>query len=151
MDEENPFVVRKALPHGVPDGVPDGAIFFLTVCGKDRDQPILTNGEISTLLINAVRHYHDQQTWYCHLFLVMPDHVHGLFSFPPESEMKQLVTNWKSFTGRRGGFRWQSDFFDHRLRSDESFDEKASYIRMNPVRAGLVEEPDAWPHVWEAG
>lgn len=34
--------------------------------------------------------------------------------------------------------RWQRDFFDHRLRSIESAAEKAQYIRMNPVRAGLV-------------
>ena len=43
-------------------------------------------------------------------------------------------------------FRWQAGFFDHVLRSDESRSEKWEYIRMNPVRAGLVEEADDWPY-----
>jgi putative transposase len=43
---------------------------------------------------------------------------------------------------------WQRGFFDHRLRADESFEEKATYVRMNPVRKGLVGRPDDWPHLW---
>ena len=38
-------------------------------------------------------------------------------------------------------------FFEHRLRSDAEFNEKASYIRMNPVRTGLVALPGLWPYV----
>jgi len=36
------------------------------------------------------------------------------------------------------GIKWQRDFFEHRLRSDESWREKADYILANPVRKGLV-------------
>jgi hypothetical protein len=32
---------------------------------------------------------------------------------------------------------WQKGFFDHVLRSGESYTEKWHYIRDNPVRAGL--------------
>jgi hypothetical protein len=39
---------------------------------------------------------------------------------------------------------WQKDFFDHVLRSDESYSEKWQYMRQNPVRAGLVEKPEDW-------
>ena len=49
---------------------------------------------------------------------------------------------------RNAGIVWQSGFFDHRLRGDESRNEKISYIRQNPVRKGLVTEPEAWPHAW---
>lgn len=45
---------------------------------------------------------------------------------------------------------WQEDFFDHRLRSDESLDEKANYVRMNPVRAGSVKTVEEWPYSWGA-
>jgi hypothetical protein len=30
----------------------------------------------------------------------------------------------------------------------ESFEEKAHYVRMNPVRAGLCADWAAWPHRW---
>jgi hypothetical protein len=46
------------------------------------------------------------------------------------------------------GIRWQRDFFDHRLRRDESFDEKALYINRNPVRAELCAPEATWPYAW---
>ena len=39
---------------------------------------------------------------------------------------------------------WQEEFFDHVLRSSESYAEKWAYVRENPVRAGLVKSSDAW-------
>jgi putative transposase len=40
---------------------------------------------------------------------------------------------------------WQEGFFDHVLRSGESYAQKWSYVRMNPVRAGLTAAPEEWP------
>jgi putative transposase len=45
---------------------------------------------------------------------------------------------------------WQHDFFEHRLRQEESLHEKADYILANPVRAGLVKEIEDWPYVFIA-
>ena len=39
---------------------------------------------------------------------------------------------------------WQPGFFDHLMRSSESYTEKWNYVRQNPVRAGLVNNPDHW-------
>jgi hypothetical protein len=36
-------------------------------------------------------------------------------------------------------------FFDHLIRSSESYAEKWEYVRENPVRAGLVTSADDWP------
>lgn len=47
------------------------------------------------------------------------------------------------------GRAWQDGFFDHLLRSGESYSEKWNYVRMNPVRAGLVERPEDWPFAGE--
>jgi putative transposase len=44
------------------------------------------------------------------------------------------------------GIQWQRDFFEHRLRSDESYREKADYILANPVREGLVKEVKDWSY-----
>ena len=46
------------------------------------------------------------------------------------------------------GIKWQRDFFEHRLRSDENWREKADYILANPVRKGLVTEVSQWPFVF---
>ena len=47
------------------------------------------------------------------------------------------------------GPAWQTGFFDHVLRSGESYGEKWEYVRMNPVRAGLVLRPEEWPYAGE--
>jgi REP element-mobilizing transposase RayT len=79
----------------------------------------------------------------------MPDHLHALVSFPQEECMGILIARFKEITAKRTGITWQRDFFDHRLRTEESFEEKAHYIRQNPVRAGLTADSEAWPWKWE--
>ena len=78
----------------------------------------------------------------------MPDHLHAIVACPREEDLAKVVTAWKRFTAREAGVIWQRGFFDHRLRSDESLEEKARYIRMNPVRKGLVADPETWPYIW---
>jgi len=86
--------------------------------------------------------------WWVHVLLLMPDHLHALMSFARDRSMRRSVAQWKRYVATRCGVDWQRDFFDHRLRDDESWVEKAAYIRMNPVRAGLAKNPEAWPYVW---
>ena len=79
----------------------------------------------------------------------MPDHLHALISFPHDQPMERVMQAWKHYLAQKHDIRWQRDFFDHRIRQDESHEEKANYIRNNPVRGGLVEAPEAWPYIWE--
>ena len=44
---------------------------------------------------------------------------------------------------------WQREFFDHILRSDESYSQKWNYVRDNPVRAGLASTADEWKYAGE--
>ena len=137
---------RRQLPHEVPPWVEDGACYFLTICAGNRSGGVLLS--CADVLLSAARHYHEHGRWFLRLFVLMPDHVHLLAHFPQEPGLRQIVNAWKRFTARHGGFSWQRDFFEHRLRHDESFDEKASYVRMNPVRAGLCASWKDWPHRW---
>jgi hypothetical protein len=43
-------------------------------------------------------------------------------------------------------WHWQEGCFDRLLRSDESLSDKWEYLRQNPVRAGLVANPEDWPY-----
>jgi REP element-mobilizing transposase RayT len=41
---------------------------------------------------------------------------------------------------------WQRDFWDTQMRSRAHYEEKLSYVRMNPVRKELVKTPEEWPY-----
>lgn len=40
---------------------------------------------------------------------------------------------------------WQKDFFDHVMRSEESYSEKWLYVAENPIRKNLVKRSEDWP------
>ena len=73
-----------------------------------------------------------------------------LIGVPANARLSNLIRDFKRLTARIGRIVWQRNFFDHRLRRDESFVEKADYIRANPVRAGLVSSTEDWPYFWMA-
>ena len=86
-----------------------------------------------------------------HIALLMPDHMHLLISFPQsQKRIQTIVSKWKEWTAKSLKIDWQRDFFEHRLRKEESFREKADYILLNPVRAGLVKEEEDWSCVFIA-
>jgi len=139
---------RKILPHQTPDWVRPGSVFFVTVCCRKRGSDQLCRDEVARAIFEAVEFRHVKERWNVAVLLLMPDHWHALISFPREEEMVKVISNFKEMTAKSAGVAWQRDFFDHRLRNDESFEEKARYIRMNPVRKGMVERPEEWPWVW---
>lgn len=139
---------RKGLPHAIPDFARGGELYFLTICGAPRGQNQFARQPAWTALIEATADYHARARWYCRLLLAMPDHVHLLASFPSGEVLERVIAGWKHYLAANARVVWQRDFFDHRLRSHESFDEKAAYIRANPVRAKLVSQADDWNFVW---
>lgn len=85
-----------------------------------------------------------------------PDHLHLFVSL--DEETLNLSKWMKSLKGTlSSNFRashllppyWQKGFFDHGLRSDESYSEKWPYVQENPVRAGLVSRFEDWPYAGE--
>jgi len=71
-----------------------------------------------------------------------------LVSMPPDHDLAKTVGLWKRWLAKQHGIPWQKNFFDHRLRRDESASQKGFYILNNPVRAGLIERPENWPYLW---
>jgi putative transposase len=138
---------RRALPHDPPHFIgTSSAIFFITICCQPKGTNQLCRSEIAKILFDVTRFYYERHYWGVPILLLMPDHLHMLVSFGPDVGMKGVIANWKRYTANHAGIRWQRDFFDHRLRNDESFDEKAAYILQNPVRAGLVTRVEDWPY-----
>ncbi|MBK1860000.1 REP-associated tyrosine transposase [Cerasicoccus arenae] len=142
--------LSKRLPHEIPSWVPDGETMFITVNCLHRGINSWANEQAFRGIQQAAEYYEDQCFWWVNLLMVMPDHTHGLISFNNgKRSMKDTVNLWKRYLTRNQGIDWQKDFFDHRIRNQDFYEEKAHYIRMNPVRAGLCEKPEDWPYVWQ--
>jgi REP element-mobilizing transposase RayT len=83
-------------------------------------------------------------------YMLMPDHAHFFIRIGHEHKLGTSVKHLKESVTKAlrvdaPGLRvWQPGLFDHLLRADESYAEKWAYVRMNPVRAGLVDDPDDW-------
>ena len=141
---------RKSLPHEIPSWVdPQKEIYFITINCQKRFTNQLATTEMAGRLLETVRHRQEKFLWWPHLFLLLPDHLHALLSFPPSGKpMKLVVNKWKEWTAKELGLVWQRGFFEHRLRQEESRREKADYILQNPVRKKLVARPEEWPFVY---
>jgi REP element-mobilizing transposase RayT len=141
---------RGRLPHEIPPWVdPHKEIYFITVNCQDRSNNQLAGPLIAEHLFETIRHRQEKLVWWPYLFLLMPDHLHAFLSFPPSDRpIRLIVTKWKEWTAKELRIVWQDDFFEHRLRHDESRRQKANYILENPVRKKLVSRPDEWPYVY---
>ncbi|MCH6258906.1 transposase [Puniceicoccaceae bacterium K14] len=84
----------------------------------------------------------------------MPDHVHFFVkSLNAPKSLGQTIGLWKQWSSKhiksktnKMHFQWQPGFFDHVLRSEESYSEKWDYVANNPIRARLINKVDAWPY-----
>ena len=140
---------RSRPVHGVRVETEKPTIVFVTVCTKDR-KPWLANVQVHEMLVSVWR---KADAWLPGRYVIMPDHIH-LFASPGRIDLpvENWVRFWKSQFTKHFGHpdrKWQSDFWDRRLRSDESYDEKWTYVQTNPVRHGLVDRAEAWPYQGE--
>jgi REP element-mobilizing transposase RayT len=120
----------------------------ITVNTLARGQNQLANPAVFAAVKESAPYRQKMGQWRVQYLLLMPDHLHALVSFAPDVPMTKAVTDWKRFLARKCGIVWQDDFFDHRIRQDESHLEKWEYIRQNPLRKGLAAIPDEWPYQW---
>jgi len=140
-----PFI-RKRLDHTPHSIARFGAEYFITICCRQRKLNQLCNETVAKAIFATAARYDQQQRWYLLLLLLMPDHLHALISVGGEPSLAKIIAGFKRATAKYAGVRWQRNFFDHRLHHDESIETKGEYIRQNPVRAGLVSEPDDWEY-----
>ena len=131
--------------------IPDPPLFFVTFSTRDRKRI----GELSRMHA-AFEKYAMRAFTQFHIavgrYVIMPDHIHLFVRGGPEFVLSPWVGGLKralSICGGMSGRLWQPGFFDHVLRSDESYSQKWDYVRDNPVRAGLVKEGDDWPYQGE--
>jgi len=142
---------RRKLPHEVPSWVGRGARHFVTINCRERGGEPLLRDNVAARILDSARYYENIGRWFVWLMLIMPDHLHMIATFDLHRGIQRTVADWKRYQTTHCGIEWQPDFFEHRLRDEAEFVEKAQYIRMNPVRRGLVGRAEDWRYVLDRG
>ena len=141
----------KGRPPRLERIIPDAPLFFVTFCTRDRKRIRLlsqAHAALETYAERALAEFNVAVGRY----VIMPDHIHLFVRGDPEFLLSPWVGGLKRALSVALGIRgrlWQPGFFDHILRSDESYAQKWDYVRDNPVRAGLVSKWPDWPYQGE--
>ena len=80
-------------------------------------------------------------------YVVMSERVHLLVNEPQRSLLSRAVKALKLSVSLRSRQRpfWQAHYYDFNASSHTKFIEKLRYIHRNPVKRGLVTQPEDWP------
>jgi hypothetical protein len=131
-----------ARPPRIPNWLPweQSSVYFITFC-VERRRPVLANPRAWAISLAVLKRL-DQ--WTTLAAIAMPDHLHLLMSPFDRDASVSAFSKWlKRWFDEEyckpsvpGGippiqsWKWQEGCFD----------------RQNPVRAGLVADPDDWPY-----
>lgn len=104
---------------------------------------VLRDRALAMIVMDSLR-YFDGERYDLDSAIVMPNHVHLLVQFKPPTRCSEQCDSWLHFTahqinkrlGRKGGF-WQSEPFDHLVRSGEQFSYLQRYITRNGIDGNL--------------
>ena len=106
---------------------------------------LLAQPAAAAVVETALRHF-DGERYALGNFVVMPNHVHVIVKPLGEHTLADITHSWKSFTAHQinealacEGRLWQSESFDHLVRSAAHLEKFSAYIRANPEKAGLRE------------
>jgi putative transposase len=138
--------------------VPGGTYFF-TVTLFDRRSDLLI-AEVD-LLRAAVRKTMIQSPFYIDAWVVLPEHMHCLWTLPErdadfsgrwwaiktEFSKSLPALERRSDTMTKRGERgiWQRRFWEHTIRDDRDYAVHMDYIHFNPVKHGLAANVADWP------
>jgi putative transposase len=136
-----------------------GATYFFTVNLFDRRSELLVTHV--ALLREVVRRVRDRTPFHIDTWVVLPDHMHCLWTLPPDDSdfpgrwraikiafSKAIPTSEaRSQVMRRRGERgiWQRRYWEHTIRDERDYAAHMDYIHFNPVKHGYVENTSDWP------
>lgn len=139
-------------------------LHFLT-CSCYHRQPWLANEERRDLFLKILEEVRQRYQFVVVGYVVMPDHIHLLISEPEFGTQSTVMQVVKQRFSRRVldekrhlrldrnapptvEHVWQRRFYDFHIWNERKRIEKLRYMHRNPVRAGLVLEPEQW--VWSS-
>jgi REP element-mobilizing transposase RayT len=145
---------RRQLPHLQVDDKPH----FITFC---TDHRWILPQQVRPLVLDSCLH-DNGKNYDLKAAVVMPDHVHIIFTPLVDAQAMEVTSLAKIMDAIKGasahrinkalnrnGKVWQTESFDHVLRSSENLDAKIAYLLDNPVRRGLVQNWQSYPWLWK--
>jgi putative transposase len=138
----------------------EGGTYFFTVTLADRSSDLLVRhiDRLRNAYVSAQRRLPFQTIAIC----VLPDHLHAVWSLPPDDSSFPLRWNLiksgflRGLPGRADRARsklskrekgiWQLRYWEHAIRDDTDLARHVDYIHFNPVKHGYVNRACDWPH-----
>lgn len=151
LEVQNKYEYRRRHPHYQPDH----RVFFITFCTYRRRE--LSERARSIVLEVCLRG--NSSLFELLAVVVRPDHVHlaldPLVSSDGPVCIARIMQAIKSTSAHRinrelghEGTVWQQESLDRALRQEEQLEDKIDYMMENPVRAGIVRNPDDYQWLW---
>jgi REP element-mobilizing transposase RayT len=139
---------RKHPAHPAPvERYNESVVIFVTLAVRPR-MAVLANPAFLAAFRAALL---DADAWRVSSYMLMPDHAH-LFAVPHRL-LRVGIAIWSAFLKRRitehfglhPEWDWLPGCWDTQMRTRDNYEEKRSYMQMNPVRAGLAATTADWP------
>ncbi|MFO1429799.1 MAG: transposase [Candidatus Competibacteraceae bacterium] len=129
-----------------------GALYHVTARGNERRDIFLGNlDDDRAVFLVKLGQVCERFNWICHAYCLMTNHYHLLIETPDANlskGMRQLngvYTQHVNRTHGRVGHLFQGRYQGILVEKDGYLLELARYVVLNPVRAGMVNRPEAWP------
>jgi len=118
--------------------------------GNNR-QVCFGNEEDMKAYLNWLKVFSNKHQVSVHAWVLMTNHVHLLCTPQKESAISRMMQSigrmyvrYYNRSYRRSGTLWEGRFKSNLVQSEQYLLELYRYIELNPVRAGMVEEPSAY-------
>jgi REP element-mobilizing transposase RayT len=141
------YHAAKRIPGFSYRGICD---YLVTIC-EAAWLPTLIIPEVADVIASQFLHRTEEHRMELSAYCIMPDHFHLVCrGLSATSDLRAYVgaakggaTRW--FTREYGGRIWRQGFDDRLLRTERAFANAMAYVVANPVKAGFVTRPEAWP------
>lgn len=119
---------------------------FITFSCHNR-QPYLITPQAKTIFLKSLESTRVRYAFNILGYVVMPEHVHLLITEPPESSVATVVQSLKVSVSKQLPQTpfWLPRYHDRNITNQETTNTILRYIHRNPVKRGLVENPQDWP------
>jgi putative transposase len=143
-------------------------VYFIT-CTVSRWVDVYSRSLYADIVVDSLRYCQLHKGLKIYGWVIMTNHIHLIVSSEVPHRLSDVLRDFKKFTAskildriksstwesrkawmiwlfNRGGNQrfWKPGFHPKEIHTQAFFEQKLEYIHLNPVRAGLVDTPEAW-------
>ena len=152
-----PMAEFRSKKHRLPDAMYRGQKNVAFTAAVEGRRPLFRDAGVVEAMLPVLAAETVRRECLVGIYCFMPDHLHLILCGQSDrADAKAAMDAFKTQTGRwlganRPGACWQDGYHDHVIRKGDDWRRQVRYVVLNPVRAGLVADPAAWPHTGAIG